>query len=198
MESKDASLPKISSNNQANTAGRLHLVASPSQLATTARVANQRNRLCHLLTLYRTKWPSQAEQPAAVRCKPSRPTMPVPLVPSSDAVPHRTDSHQAMSAAVVRCTQPTNNHVPTPGRHQDHDCRCAGSATPFELATWRNYRHRLKPPWTMGRQRHKPSWVSRDDASKEGTTPKAPPSLVQDMDRVFTQRTLCGRVRAPK
>jgi len=133
MESKDASLPKISSNNQANAAGRLHLVDSPSHLATTARVASQRSRLCHLLTLYRTKWPSQAEQPAAVRCKPSRPTMPVPLVPSSDAVPHRTDSHQAMSAAVVRCTQPTNNHVPTPGRHQDHDCRCVGSATPFEL-----------------------------------------------------------------
>jgi len=38
----------------------------------------------------------------------------------------------------------------------------------------------------MGRQRHKPSWVSRDDASKEGTAPKAPLSLVQDMDRVFT------------
>ena len=198
MESKDALLHKISSSNQAIAAGRLHFVASPSQLATTARVASQRSRLCHLLMLYCTKWPSQAKQPAAVRCKPSRPTMPVPQAPSSDAVPHRTDSRQAMPAAVVRCTQPTNNHVPTPGRHQDLDCRCAGSATPFELATRRNYRHRLKPPWIMGQQCHKLSWVSRDDASKEATTPKAPPSLVQDMDRAFIQRTPCGRVRAPK
>jgi hypothetical protein len=32
----------------------------------------------------------------------------------------------------------------------------------------------------------KPSWVSKDDASKEGTTPVASSSLVQKLDRVFT------------
>jgi hypothetical protein len=32
----------------------------------------------------------------------------------------------------------------------------------------------------------KPNGVSRDDASKEGTTPKAPSSLVQEMDMVVT------------
>ena len=37
----------------------------------------------------------------------------------------------------------------------------------------------MKPLWTKDRQSHKPSWVSRDDASKKGTTLKAPPSFVQ-------------------
>ena len=50
--------------------------------------------------------PSKAEQPAAVRCKPSYPTMMVPQAPPSDAVPRRTDNCQAMSTTAVRCKQP--------------------------------------------------------------------------------------------
>jgi hypothetical protein len=38
----------------------------------------------------------------------------------------------------------------------------------------------------MHRKYLKPRRVSGDDASKEGTMPKVPPSLVQDLDRVFT------------
>ncbi|RLN34615.1 hypothetical protein C2845_PM03G02690 [Panicum miliaceum] len=36
-------------------------------------------------------------------------------------------------------------------------------------------------------------WVSRDDAFKKGTTPIAPPSPVQQLDRVFTKRNPCIR-----
>jgi hypothetical protein len=41
-------------------------------------------------------------------------------------------------------------------------------------------------------QRHcpKPKWISRDDASNEGATPVAPPSLTQT-GRVFTPRAKC-------
>lgn len=52
----------------------------------------------------------QAEQSAAVRCKPSCPTMPLPQAPCSDAVPCRIDRCQATPAAAVRQDrQPCNN-----------------------------------------------------------------------------------------
>ena len=41
---------------------------------------------------------------------------------------------------------------------------------------------------TPGRRLPKLSWVSRSGASKEVTTPVAPPSLVQELDRAFAQR----------
>ena len=124
------------SNNQAFAASRLHLIASPSHLAATTKVASQGSRLRHLPTLYCTEWPSQAEQPATVRCKPSRSTMPLPQTTSSDAVPHRTDRRQATPPVTVRCKQPTSNHAPTPSCRQDPDRLHTGSelSTPAEAA----------------------------------------------------------------
>ena len=75
-------------------------------------------RLRRLSTMYHTpKSPSNAEQPATVCCKPSRPMMLVLQAPPSDAVPRRTDSYQATPAAAVRCQHPHRQSATTPGCH---------------------------------------------------------------------------------
>jgi len=58
--------------------------------------------------------PSEAEQPAAVRCRPSLPTVLLLRASSSDAVPHRTGSCQATLAATVRCKQPESTPMRRP------------------------------------------------------------------------------------
>ena len=58
------------------------------------------------------------------------------------------------------------------------------------IATRRRCRPRLKLLCTKDQQSHKPSWVSRDDAFKKGTTLKAPPSLVQRTG--FSPREPCA------
>ena len=98
------------------------------------RASNRRSRLRHLPTMYCTGKPSQVEQPAAIRCKPSRPRMPVPQAPSFDAVPRHTDSCQATPAAAVRCKQPQ----PTNMRQPPTAATAANAATrarqhPFSL-----------------------------------------------------------------
>ena len=90
---------------RATAAGRTHLLASPAHITSTAMLGSRRCRLRRLTTMYRTGKPSQAEQPAAIRCKPSRPMMPMPQAPSFDAVPRRTNGCQATLAAAVRCKQ---------------------------------------------------------------------------------------------
>ena len=131
---------------------------------------------------------NDAEQLAAVRCKPSLPTVLMLRAPSSNAVPHRTGNCQATPAAVVRCKQqeptPVQSLLPagvslataTKAQQAPSSQPSASAALP---------RHRQKPPIaTTTRHCHRPRWVSENDASKEVTTPKAPPSLVQKWTRL--------------
>jgi hypothetical protein len=60
---------------------------------------------------------------------------------------------------------------------------------PMKLAIL--HRHRMQPSMNHRHQQcHKPSWVSRDDASNKGTTPVAPSLLIQSWssndDMIFT------------
>lgn len=130
--------------------------------------------------------PAKLKQPDTIRCKPSRPSLPSSQAPSSDAVPHRIDSCRATPAAAVRCKQTdgnkrrplaTNNHASasTWGNQHPSSMSSSGDADSGQVA-------KDSEPST------EPSVVARDNASKEGTTPMAPPSLVQKLDRVYTQR----------
>lgn len=101
-----------------------------------------------LQTMDRTGQPSQAKQPATIRCKTSRPMMFMPQAPSFDVVPHRTDRYHATSAAAVCYTQPHPQNMRQPptattivnttmrARQPPPACRAA------ELLTL------AKPPWT--------------------------------------------------
>jgi hypothetical protein len=53
--------------------------------------------------------PAMLIQPAANRCKPSRPRLPMSQASSLNVVPHRTDDCIATPAAVVRCKQTKGN-----------------------------------------------------------------------------------------
>ena len=125
---------------------------------------------------------SDTEQPAAVRCKPSLPTVSMLRAPSSDAVPHRTGNCQATPAAVVRCKkqEPTPVQSPLPaGVNLATATKALQPPSSQPSAPAALPRHRQKPPIaTTTRHCHRPRWVSENDASKEVTTPKAPPSLV--------------------
>ena len=54
---------------RATVADRPHLLASPAHITSAAMPGSRRSRLRRLPTMYRTGKPSQAEQPAAIRCK---------------------------------------------------------------------------------------------------------------------------------
>ena len=126
--------------------------------------------------------PSDAEQPATVRYKPSLPTVSMLRAPSSNAVPHRTGNCQATPAAVVRCKQqePTPVQSPLPaGINLATATKALQPPSSQPSASAALPRHRQKPPIaTTTRHCHRPRSVSENDASKEVTTPKAPPSLV--------------------
>jgi hypothetical protein len=96
-----------------------------------------------------------------------------------------------MSRAAVRCEQPNGNRKTTPVHQQE-----SGHLT-YKVANAHHTRHTTKKPTpneaAMGSGQAKslkPSGVSRDNASKEGTMLTVPPSLTQELDRVFTQRPL--------
>jgi hypothetical protein len=89
-------------NSRAAPAGRQHLVAPPAQIASAVMPSCQVVVCAIFRRCTAPESPSEAEQPAAVYCKPSRPTMSLLQAPSSDAVPHRTGSCQATPAAAVR------------------------------------------------------------------------------------------------
>ena len=78
---------------------------------------------------------SNAKQPAAVRCKPSHPIVLLLQAQSSNAVPRRTDSYQAMLAAAARCKQPKPTSCDNPCHQHDFGRHRLSSATPFELPT---------------------------------------------------------------
>ena len=117
--------------------------------------------------------------------------MPKPQAPSFDEVPCRTDGCQATPAAAIRCKQPQSTIMRQPStatiamntstRAQQH---------PFNLPSGKIAATYCDRSRLMNQKCRELRWISRDDASKKGTTLMAPPSLVQELDRIFTQGNL--------
>ena len=123
-------------NRLAAPAGRQHHVAPPTQPATAIMLATQVVVRAIFRRCTIPESPSDAEQPAIVRCGPRLPTMSLLRAPSSDVVPHRTGDCQTTPAAAVRCKQPeTDTQAKTLGCRHNIGRRHEGSATPFESTT---------------------------------------------------------------
>jgi hypothetical protein len=111
------------------------------------------------------------KSPAAVRCRPSLLRLQLPQAPSIDDVPHRTGDCPATPDAAERCKQTK----PTTKRRPSDTSRRANVAWGRQHLWRKSYDGEL----TTGRRNCKeqvghanePKGVSRDDASKEGTTP---------------------------
>ena len=123
---------------RATVADRPHLLASPAHITSAAMPRSRRSHLRRLPTMYRTGKPSQAEQPAAIRCKPNCPIMPMPQASSFDVFPRRTNGCQATPAAAVRCKlpQPTTMQQP-PAATIAANGTHKSSGTPVQLARGR-------------------------------------------------------------
>jgi hypothetical protein len=98
---------------------------------------------------------------------------------SSDVVPPRTDRCRATPVVVVRCKQSNDNRGTTLGHLVESGRLDVRKQTPFSHAARQNCQHRRKTHslWTDKVESRE---VSRDDASKESTMPKAPSSLIRN------------------
>ena len=99
-----------------STAERQHLVAPLAHAASINMPGSQVVACAIFRRCTAPKSLSNAKQPTAVRCKPSHPIVLLLQAQSSDAVPCRTNSYQAMLAAAARCKQPkpTSMRQPLP------------------------------------------------------------------------------------
>ena len=114
---------------------------------------------------------SNAEQPTAVRYKPSLPLVSLLPAPFSDAVPRRTDNCHAMPAAAIRCKQPK----PTPMRRP----MAAGIILAAATRAQQPPSSHTPAPTAMPHHRRKPSMNNDDTGNVTGRVGSQQTTLVQ-------------------
>jgi hypothetical protein len=127
--------------------------------------------------------PAMLEQPAMICCKPSRPTLLLPQVPSIDVVPHRTgDCTNASRRGLLQVDEITTERRPLATNKK---------AAPSTL-------RETTPCLTVARpNRRNRSW-SQETTPPRRVRRRGRRSRSSAMDRVFTQRPRCDEGVAPK
>lgn len=146
MASREAPLPKPQTAVEIPPPVDITSLLCPRAKPPPPRQKIKEGRLRHPPTLYRTRGPNCGESPAAIRCKPSRPQMPLPQAPSSRrcptphwSLPSNTSRRGPLQAAK---RQPRDNPRSSAGKQPPqrepgntlHACRVAEMPIPVGAA----------------------------------------------------------------
>jgi hypothetical protein len=111
--------------------------------------------------------------------------------------PTGTGDCQAIPSAEGRCKQTMGSRVKTSNRQQESNVMARGRQTPTTPTRQQPLPHQPKQPRTVGQQIRGRAVSLETTSPRRLRRPQAPPSLVQELDWIFTQRPCAAGLSLP-